>query len=496
VSRDGLFDQPPADPGVQGWRRRYDSLLRRYSELPPGRPGPPQGNDVRGLLAWGHSHCLESLLLMYEATGATTYLDLFLSYGDGVLAARDTERGVPSSPDGRREPAWRSLYGFSQSWLRLHDPDGYPVFRLQCRPMGGPNRPTRASVVPRDDLFDLEVTRGDGAVDRLAGLSADPGHVRYAPRLVRTMSTLSRVTVRELRDRPDPSTVLRPAREKVMAPQPYVHPSHTGAIVTPLAGFARLVATTPALAAVPRYAAAARRYRDAAVAALEVHEREWREDPSTGEGWYVFLRGDPWYLDGTELPLNEFMTLAKAYGELARLPGADPAWARRTRAMARAFTNALRLDRTRDAYVWTYELPRSLMYRGWGAAHDVSDHNPVQPPKQVVEDLKHATLDLEVAFFLADRGYLTPRDARRFAHTFTRVMAKGSGRWARVAANVDGSGPASRNPLAMLFLGAARWDPAVYPHVRSMVQHREAPLPAMGAYLHGLAWLARAARGW
>jgi hypothetical protein len=46
------------------------------------------------------------------------------------------------------------------------------------------------------------------------------------------------------------------------------------------------------------------------------------------------------------------------------------------------------------------------------------------------------------------------------------------------------------------FLGAARWDPAVYPHVRSMVQHREAPLPAMGAYLHGLAWLARAARGW
>src|SRR6266540_1079958 len=90
--------------------------------------------------------------------------------------------------------------------------------------------------------------------------------------------------------------------------------------------------------------------------------------------------------------------LVAAPGELARLPGADPAWARRTRAMARAFTNALRLDRTRDAYVWTYELPRGLIYRGWGEAADVSDHNPVQSPRQGVEDLKHASLDFEIAF--------------------------------------------------------------------------------------------------
>jgi hypothetical protein len=221
-----------------------------------------------------------------------------------------------------------------------------------------------------------------------------------------------------------------------------------------------------------------------------VHDREWRHDSGTGEGWYVFRRGDPWYLDGTELPLNEFLTLARAYLELSGLPGADPAWAQRVAAMARTFRRAVRHDTAHDAYSWTYWLPRGWMHRGWGLDDHVSEHRPVQRANQVLEDAQHAALDVQVATELALAGHLTGTDATRFSRTYLRRMARPGA----LAHRVDGSAPATRNPLAMQYVPLARWSPQVYSHARSLVVGRVAELPPLGVHLHGLALMSQASQ--
>jgi hypothetical protein len=475
------------NPALAFWRHGYDDLLARYLALPTSRPHPRLGNDRGGWLAWGVSEAMQSFLVMHDATADRRYLDLFVRYGDQLLDARDTVRGVPSRPDGTRVPAWRSLYGYSQGWLTLRDRYGHAALRLRVRPDASPNRPTRATVRPlADHRFDLEVRRGDGALDRFLGLSTDPRDERYAPRYVRAHASHSLVTIAELRRQPS-GLSLAPVTGAVVPPQPYVHPSHTGAIVAPLAAFARRVASTPALH--DRYVGAARRFREAAIDALAVHDREWRHDSRTGEGYYVFLRGDPWYLDGTELPLNEFLTLARAYNQLAQLPGADGAWSARTHAMARTFHRALHHDARHDAVTWTYWLPRGWVHRGWGLDDRVSEHRPVQSPVTKVEDVQHAALDVQVAAELVAQGHLPRTDGVRLANTYVRLMSRSGA----IAGHVDGSGPFSANPLAAHYVPLARWRPEVYDHARSLVAGRLRTLPVLAAHLHGIALLAREA---
>jgi hypothetical protein len=461
------------------WQRMYETAWIEFAQAMPS----VVDND-RGQLAWGHSHVLNSLLTMYVATGAERYLDRFVDVADAVLAGRDEVRGVPSHRDGSAAPAWRALRGFSQGWLELLDMAGAPALRLACRPPRSGQ--SWVSIYPLDDhRFRVIVRRGDGRVDDIWALSTDPLDRRYAPHVLRTLHTNNTVTFHELRAKPRRVRLARIERTQV-DPQPYVHASHTGAIVTPLADFVAIVADSRALA--ERYRGPARQFRDAAVSALACHDKEYVVTGNTG--WWSFLRGDPFYLDGSELPLNEALLPAIAYLSLSRLPDADQTWGERVRQVATRARMAFRpgLDGTMR---WTYWVPGSAPWRGWAAADNVSEHLPSKTPDRRVEDIKHAAVDVDfVARCAASRVVFSAADVKALVRTYLSRVATGSGRAASVRDRVDGSGEATQTSQAGLWGRLALTDPQMARHLADVVTAAQ-PRGSTGYELAVLAWMVR-----
>jgi hypothetical protein len=468
-----------ADHTLSPWQRMYEAAWMEFAQAMP----LAVDND-RGQLAWGHSHVLNSLLTMYAAARTERYLDRFVDMADDVLAQTDEVRGVPSHRDGSAVPAWRVLRGFSQGWLELPDMAGVPALRLACRPPRSGQ--SWVSIYPLDDhRFRVIVRRGDGRVDDISPLSTDPLNRRYAPRVLRALHTHNTVTFHELRAKPRPVRLAQVQRMQV-DPQPYVHASHTGAIVAPLADFAAIVASSQALA--ERYRGPARRFRDAAVSALACHDKEYAVTGNTG--WWSFLRGDPFYLDGSDLPLNEALLPAVAYLSLSRLPNADQTWGERVRQVATRARVAFR-PRLDGTMRWTYWVPGSAPWRGWAAADNVSEHLPSKTPDRRVEDIKHAAVDVDfVARCAASRVIFGAADVKALVRTYVSRVATGSGRGAGVRDRVDGTGEQTQTSQVGLWGRLALTDPQMARHLADVVTAAQ-PRGSTGYELAVLAWMVR-----
>ncbi|MFC7619317.1 hypothetical protein [Microlunatus sp. GCM10028923] len=211
----------------------------------------------------------------------------------------------------------------------------------------------------------------------------------------------------------------------------------TGNITYGMTMFARTIMVDPALRFVKRYADAARRFRDAAVRAVAVHDAEFR-NLGEGSGSYTFTKGSPYVVDGIEYPTNMDLAIGATVLSLWQLTG-DVVYRDRAKRLAAHW----RQDWTRladGAVVWPHQHKDSWAYRGWTEADGVSVNMPSYNPNTRVEDLGHGQLCIEFAELAHRSGLYRRDDLVRLARTLTRhAMTEDSAGDLTVHERIDGS---------------------------------------------------------
>ena len=487
----------PAPPRDYAVRATFDALDASWDA---GR-----GNSRRtgGALVWGGSYFLQSYLLMYEATGDLRYLQTFVAQADRILANRDSDRGL-TDHRGRSLPAWGVGHPFTVGLAVLPDPAGLPVLEVASARPGSGN--VVATVAPGTREGTITITaaksfprgrRRPVPTDVFADLTMDPRSPDYAVARINGAFEASKlqVTARDLRGPAAAGGVPAPGSVRLRA-QRYVFPAHTGQLTFPLARFVRIVRETPGLRDDPGYRATADRFLAACVAAVAVHDEDWRETPA-GEGFYVIPKGTPVRFDGAELPFNQALSLGRTLVELAALTG-EEGYLRKVQAMARWLKGDLRVS-AKGAYVWSYAWTRGSFHRGWTAEDGVSQYLPSHPGYRVAEDVDHGHIDIAFAVgayrVLGPASGFTEADMQAFAATFVRNFITTDARgvptvWDRV----DASGAKGRRPnIPAAWMPLAAWDRAIFDHLYSDFNRRQ-PAATTPEVVFGTAYLNRFAR--
>lgn len=434
-------------------------------------------NEVQGALTWGQTYAQQGLLRMYEAYGRRYHLNTVLANIDKVLATRDSERGV-TDYRGLSLPVWRAGYPYTAGSVDVPDASGRPV--LQVRSVKTPVETLNSytgrtmDLTPRlhvevtaaetPDAFNLKVRHETaGTVDELTNLTMDT----VAEHVAQAWPTKNLLTVKDLRagagaDQPAPGSF-------TMASQHAVFSVHTGMITYPMAWAARLIMESPELRRDPNLREKAEHYIRCCETAIAVHDDEWRENDS-GEGWYVFPKGMPINLDGTELPANQFLATARTLIHLSALTG-NATYQDRATKMARAFRNQLALG-ANGAYTWHYWLDWGHVYTGYAVADDVSDYRLSYCCATQFEDISHAHVDVGLAIEAYRNGIVfTEEDMRRLAATFTKNIATTTSSGSPTAwTTVNGSGTRGDptfDKLSALWMPTATWDREIFNHINA-----------------------------
>ncbi|MGH3469936.1 MAG: hypothetical protein ACRDQF_19630 [Thermocrispum sp.] len=517
MSTIGLVGQPVARAATLDYTdpATFDDFHRTF-EARTDRVGQATDlNEWLGALAWGQSYIQVALMRMYDAFGDRRYLYDLVGHVDDVLASRDSVRGV-TDYRGLSLPAWRAHYPYTMGGVDLLDASGRQT--LQVRSVRTPIeqlltlKPTEVEPFidvnvapgPSVETFTLTVThRNFGVIEVFDDLSMDPASPKYVvTRVHARWPTFNSVTVKDLR--PTPAAAGDPAPGTFsMRSLPHVFAVHTGQIVHPIAWFARTVLQTPTLRRDPVLRAKAESYIDAAEAAIAVHDEEWRENDS-GEGWYVFRKGDPSGFDGAEQPANQFLAPGRAQLHLAAVTG-KRIYADRAAKMARTLRNQLTVD-SDNAYVWHYWPTWGWVSNGWQKSDDVSEFRLSFCCARQIEDISHAHIDVDFAVqAFRDRVAFTGADMQHFAKTFTRnLIAFESNGDPTVWFRVDGSfrtGVLSDELVAAGWMPIAFWDEEVFRHCNAM--YEASGLTPQFEFLSGymlmgvanLAWFARRGQG-
>lgn len=482
----GLGAQPAAHAATLDYTdpATFDDLHRTFERRSDRIGQSTDPNEWLGALAWGQSYIQVALMRMFDATEDVGYLHELVGHVDDVLATRDSKRGV-TDYRGLSLPAWRAHYPYTMGAVDLLDAGGRPT--LQVRSVRTPIEELLAlkptDVAPFIDVavsvgsaagsFKLTVThRNFDTTEVFDNLSMDPAsHGYVVTRVHEAWPTFNSVTVRDLRPAPDAAG--DPAHGTFsMRSLPDIFAVHTGQIIHPIAWFARTVLETPTLRSDQILRAKAEDYLDAAAAAIAVHDAEWRENDS-GEGWYVFRKGDPSGFDGAEMPANQFLALGRAQLHLAAATGTQ-VYTDRAAKMARTLRNQLSVD-SNDAYIWHYWPTWGRVHNGWQKSDDVSEFRLSYCCARQIEDISHAHLDVDFAVqAFRDRITFAGKDMQHFAKTFTRNLRTFEENGdPTVWFNVDGSfrtGVLSDELVAAGWMPLAFWNPEVFHHCRAMYE--------------------------
>jgi hypothetical protein len=185
---------------------------------------------------------------------------------------------------------------------------------------------------------------------------------------------------------------------------------HTAMITFPLVKFAKIVEERSDLADL---AARAKTYRSVSEGALAEFDSDWRYDPVTSEGYYVFEAGHP--LDGavlspeTPLPFNMQLATGCTLIALWELT-AKPIYRQKAEALARTFKNHLGFTPS-GAYSWTYWFGRGLSL------------------SNAQEDMSHGSIDVSFAVLAAQNSIVfTKTDLGLFAKTFFENLSSSTAR--------------------------------------------------------------------
>ncbi len=486
---------PPAAPRDYAQPSTFDALDLSW------KGGEGNSRSSGDGLVWGGSYFLQAYLLMYEATGDRRYLDTFVAQADRILANRDSERGRRDSRE-RSLPAWSVGDPYTVGVAALADAAGVPVLELaSALPYAGKAR-VAVGVGSAPGTFRLTVWNPSRVykrrpIDILDRLTMDPASPDYAPARIAAAFPESKLqlTARDLR--PPGGAGGPPAEgERRLRALRHVFPVHTGQLTYPLARFAHIVRATPGLREDFGYAATAARYLDAAVAAVAVHDEDWRETPE-GEGFYVTPKGAPVRYDGVELPFNQVLSLGRTLVELAVLTG-EPGYRDKVAKIAAWLKSDLRTNAA-GAYEWSYAWTQGRFFSGWTAEDEVSRYLASHHGTRAAEDVDHGHIDVGFAVLafreLGPASGFTDADMRAFAATFVRnVITTTPLGVPTVYDRVDGSGAKGRRaniPAAWLPLSA--WDRAISDHLYADFNRRQ-PAATTPEVVLGAAYLNKHAR--
>lgn len=441
-------------------------------------------NEWSGALAWGQSYIQVGLMRMYDATHDRRYLYEMVGHVDNVLASRDSVRGVQDYR-GLSLPAWRAQWPYTMGGVRLSDLGGSPI--LEVRSVRTPiERLVTLKPLEVEPLIDVIVEEGASAglfrltvthrnfnvTETFDNLSMDPDSPDYVvTRVHDRWPSFNSVTVKDLRPTGQDTSSPVPGRFD-MHSLPGIFGVHTGQIVHPIAWFARTVQESARLRRDSVLAAKSDEFTEAAVAAVAVHDDEWREN-DRGLGWYDFRRGDPSGFDGTEQPANQFLALGRAQAHLAAVTG-EGLYTDRYAKMARTLRSELSVDADR-AYVWHYWPTFGSVFNGWAKQDDLSEFRLSYCCATQMEDISHAHLDVDFAVqAFRDHTVFNGKDMSHLAKTFTRnLIAHEDNGDPTVWYYVDGSfrtGVLSDELVAAGWMAIASWDPQVFDHCLAMYE--------------------------
>jgi len=184
--------------------------------------------------------------------------------------------------------------------------------------------------------------------------------------------------------------------------------AHTGMIAYPLARFSLLVGERAASVGIVSKAA---RLRRLAEAALQEFDGQWRYDPVTGFGHYVYEDAEPIGYPGVtdmSVPFNQQLAAGRAFIILWKLTG-NLAYLQKAEGLARHFKSHLRMDLA-GGYEWDYRYGSGLARYGSR------------------EDISHGAIDVDFAVLAAQESLVFSRDdLAGFVLAFTRETRTSGG---------------------------------------------------------------------
>jgi len=458
----------PLRAGVTITREKCDELL---AELPRD---PWLKTRDGSALAWGEAANIHAILDLYDATGDHRYLQKVVRRGDQMLSHRDDRRGFKDW-SGKAHKAWSMAMKYTVAEGFLTDASGRRVIRLRSTPYAY-NDQTKVEVTTSEGRFSLHVANGFWKRDEtFSDLSIDPESPRYFERIVNNPRTKPSCTPGKCTERSELLSAT-PLAERIGVPKsqsltlepiPLAYCGYVGIIYHPLLRFAEMVRADASL---KEFAPAAQRFTHAADESYEEFRDHWRSGPGEDEGYYICCkRGGPFVYDNIGEPFNYLGAHVSSEIALYRLTG-KLIYKDHVRRMANLFKHRLKLM-PGDLYVWNYWY--EPITTGWTREDDVSDNLPELAARVAVEDVSHATLDIQLVLNAARAGIVFDHtDLRRFANTFLQnvFLPDGSGFNGRV----DGTGRDSRYAKAGVtgWLPLAEVDPAVYEGCRKVYVSR------------------------
>lgn len=221
----------------------------------------------------------------------------------------------------------------------------------------------------------------------------------------------------------------------------------TGIIATPLAQFATVVKSDPALA---NYKTKANIYVQAAKDAMAIHDK-----PSNSQ--YIYSDNN-WIEDSNTLYLRRPVNMNVAYGSallaIYEATG-DKAYYDKGKKIANYFKPLLTVNPSTSGYYWKY-FPGHSSYGN------------------VIEDLSHSTLGAEFAYLAYKNGIYNSTDMQRLANTANKTLAKSNG---SVANRLDGSGVSTQPGLYLHWLWFEPWAPSILDKAYNIVKSRTSTYP-------------------
>ncbi len=131
------------------------------------------------------------------------------------------------------------------------------------------------------------------------------------------------------------------------------------------------------------------------VKVIESHKADW-VPISSDEGYYIFPKGCPFFLDGVEMPINEAAIFGSALVRLYLITNNDK-WLDRAKAMWTHWKKAFALDEY--GYI-TYPYVLGDWYEGWTEQDTVSVNSPSAPPNTQHETFHKAALTINFMILL------------------------------------------------------------------------------------------------
>jgi len=128
------------------------------------------------------------------------------------------------------------------------------------------------------------------------------------------------------------------------------------------------------------------------------HEEEWTA-LSGQEGYYIFPRGCPFYLDGVEIPVNEAAVFGTSLVRLYLLTG-DSFYFERARSMFKRWECYFTYE---NGYI-RYPYVTGSWYEGWGPGDEISVNTPAAKPHTEAETFHKAALTVKFISMLVLAG--------------------------------------------------------------------------------------------